>query len=186
MAAHIFRTEVKNEWSSTSTFSVCLNDVDSYNFTFYLSQYNFFYSFVRVWSLFYDFIWKHKLKVLTYLLTHSMVHSPSWEANRFSASLEIPHNFWNPKVHYRIHKCPPSIPILSQLDPVRNPTSHFLKIHLWLWSTEHNRVMRRLTTGIRSAKCVVRRFRHCANVMQCTYTNLDSRVYPTAHLVYMV
>ena len=36
--------------------------------------------------------------------------------------------------------------------------------------------MRRLTTGIRSEKCVVRRFRRCANVIQCTYTNLDSTV----------
>jgi len=34
--------------------------------------------------------------------------------------------------------------------------------------------VRRLTTGIRSEKCVVRRFRRCANVIQCTYTNLDS------------
>ena len=35
-------------------------------------------------------------------------------------------------------------------------------------------VMRRLTTGIRSEKYVVRRFRRCANVIECTYTNLDS------------
>jgi len=36
--------------------------------------------------------------------------------------------------------------------------------------------MRRLTTGIRSEKCVVRRFRRCANVIECTYTNLDGTV----------
>jgi hypothetical protein len=45
--------------------------------------------------------------------------------------------------------------------------------------------MRRLTTGIRSDKCAVARFSR-ANVIECTYTNLDSTVYPTTHLGYMV
>ena len=31
--------------------------------------------------------------------TYSMQQSPSWEANRFSASQEISHILWNPKVH---------------------------------------------------------------------------------------
>ena len=67
---------------------------------------------------------------LTYLLTYFMEQSPSWEANRFPASKEIPRILWNPKVHYRIHNSPPTVRILSQLNPVRTPTLHFLKIHL--------------------------------------------------------
>ena len=68
--------------------------------------------------------------VLEALLTYSMEQSPSWEANRFAASQEISRILWNPKVDYRIHKCPPPVPTHSQLDPVHTPTFHFLKIHL--------------------------------------------------------
>ena len=59
-----------------------------------------------------------------------MEQSPSWEANWFSASHEILRILWNLKVQYSIHKCPPPVPILSQLDPVHIPASNFLKIHL--------------------------------------------------------
>jgi len=39
-----------------------------------------------------------------------------------------------------------------------------------------NTDIRRSVTDIRSEKCIVRRFRRRANVIVCTYTNLDSTV----------
>jgi len=63
-------------------------------------------------------------------LTCFMEQSPSGEANWFAASQEFPRILWNPKVHYCIHKCPPPVPILNQLDSVHKPTSDFLKTHL--------------------------------------------------------
>ena len=47
-----------------------------------------------------------------------MEQSTSWEANWFSASQEIPRILWNPKVHYRIHKSPPPVPVLKQINRV--------------------------------------------------------------------
>ena len=61
-----------------------------------------------------------------------MVQSPSWAANWFAASQEIPHISRNPKVHYRTHNRPPPVPILGQPNPVHIPTSHLLEIQLIL------------------------------------------------------
>jgi len=52
--------------------------------------------------------------LLTYVLfTYFMEESPSGEANKFSASQEIPCILWNLKVHYCIYRCLPPVPILN-------------------------------------------------------------------------
>jgi len=71
----------------------------------------------------------HSYILTTYLLTYSIVQSPSWAANWFAASLEIPRISRNPKVHYRTHKRPPPVSILGPPNPVHIPTSHLLQIH---------------------------------------------------------
>ena len=69
-----------------------------------------------------------EFKTVQFRISYSMVQSPSWEANWFAASQEIPRISRNPKVHYRTHKRPTPIPILGQPNPVHIPTSHLLDI----------------------------------------------------------
>jgi len=89
------------------------------------------------WSLSYATLTVHnriiylcEMNFILRLLTYSMVQSPSWEANWFAASQQIPRISRNPKVHYRTHKRPPPVPILGRANPVHIPTSHLLEIHL--------------------------------------------------------
>ena len=58
-----------------------------------------------------------------------MEQRPSWQANRSSASQEIPLILWNPMVHYRNHNSQPPVALLSQIDPVYAPSSHIFSFH---------------------------------------------------------
>jgi len=103
--------------------------------------------------------------LLTYLLAYSMVQSPSWEANWFAASQEIPRISRNPNVHYRIHKRQLPVSILGQPNPVHIPTSHLLdnrpniihpstpRSHQWslsLWFPQQEIIPPPLTSPIRA------------------------------------
>ena len=71
--------------------------------------------------------------------TNSMQHSPSGEANSFSASQKIPRILWKPKVLRHVHNSPPIVSFLSQINPehssphdVPRRSTLILSIHLHL------------------------------------------------------
>ena len=61
--------------------------------------------------------------------TDYMGHSPSSETNKSLSIQEIPRILWNLKVHHRMYRYPPPVPILVQINSFPASPSHFMKIH---------------------------------------------------------
>ena len=122
-----------------------------------------------------------------YLLTYSMVQSPSWSANWFAASQEIPLISRNPNVHYLTHKLTPPVSVLGQPNPVHIPTSYLLEIHPYIIHPSTPRFLQwcRPNTSaniVSQFYSITFKFANMQDKRSCTTRGCPSVVCPALHV----
>jgi hypothetical protein len=63
--------------------------------------------------------------------------SPPWEVASCETTAELPSILWNPKGHNRVHRSPPLVHILSQINPIHPIPFYLSKIHFNIVTTTY-------------------------------------------------
>jgi hypothetical protein len=108
-------------------------------------------------------------------VTSLMSYYSRSESNSHLTSQGIPPLLWNPKFHYRVHKTPPLVPVLSQMYPVHTFPLYFPKIRFNIVFPSTPRSSKwsvYFTLSNRNLGCIFRSHRPCKNYEAPHYASL--------------